>query len=175
MYMRGPRDLRSVELAPGVELKAAGCQVVAPPSRHPCGRLYVWHPARPLIESEIARLPNWILQLAGLERSSGNDFGDLPARDPLHRIPASEYVPKLTGRPIDRRGYVRCPFHAEGRERTPSLKVYAQGGWKCFSCQLAGRIYQLAGLLGGWTLPLTAGARCAVRAVLLDIFPEVRV
>lgn len=36
---------------------------------------------------------------------------------------------------VNRAGFARCPFHAGGNERTPSLKVY-QGdrGCHCFSC-----------------------------------------
>jgi Bifunctional DNA primase/polymerase, N-terminal len=173
IYFRAPRTLCSVELAPGVEIKADGRQVVGPPSRHPNGRLYVWHPAHPFIEREIAALPAWVVRLAGVERhSERSDFADLAELDPLHRIPASVYVPTLTGRSIDRRGYVRCPFHSAGGERTPSLRIYDHG-WKCYGCGLAGAIYQLAGLLGGWTLPLSSPDRRAIRATLLDVFGAV--
>ena len=88
VYFRAPRALRSVELAPGVEIKADRRQVVAPPSRHPSGRLYVWHPARPLIEREIAVLPAWLVRMAGVEqRSESSDFADLAERDPLTVYP----------------------------------------------------------------------------------------
>jgi hypothetical protein len=177
-YFRGPRAVRSRNLRAigidGIEIKAAGCQLVAPPSVHPdCGKFYVWHPAHPLIEREIAPLPNWIVQLAGLERNSSTTApADLAGRDPLHRIPAECYVETLTGRTINRRGFVQCPFHGGGREFVPSLKVYPGGGWKCYGCGVGGRIYQLAGLLGGWELPLTVSARRAIRAELIGIFAE---
>ena len=54
----------------------------------------------------------------------------------------------------------------------PSLKVYPGGGWKCYGCELGGRIYQLAGLLGGWTLPLSKADRLEIRVVLQRIFAE---
>ena len=76
------------------------------------------------------------------------------------------------GRPIDRGGFVCCPFHKHGQERRPALKVYDGGGWKCHACGAGGRIYQLAGMLGGWDLPLTPAARRAIRTELIAIFAE---
>jgi len=70
--------------------------------------------------------------------------------DPLREIPAEVYVPALTGRPIGRDGKVRCPSHAGGEERTPSLHAYRDdGGWFCFGCDQGGGIVELAGLLYG--------------------------
>lgn len=178
IYFRGPRHLRSRDLRHdnihGVEIKAQGCQVVAPPSVHPeSGREYVWHPARPLIEAEIAPLPNWLAQLAGCEPiADASRAAVLAANDPLHRIPTVVYVPKLTGRQINHNGFVTCPFHKDGQERRPALKVYPAGGWKCHACGVGGRIYQLAGLLGGWTLPLTSVDRRAIRSELAALFAE---
>ncbi len=48
--------------------------------------------------------------------------------------------------------------------------MYDRGGWKCYGCDAGGRIYQLAGLLGGWTLPLTKADRLEIRVVLQRIF-----
>lgn len=176
LYFRAPRHVRLIDrLAPGLELKGAGRQVVAPPSIHPTtGRVYCWHPAHPLIHREIAPLPAWLVRLAmpGLSAEPCPRPDHLAERDPLHRIPATSYVPKLTGRLIDRRGYVKCPFHSCGRETVPSLKVYDGGGWKCYGCGVGGRIYQLAGLLGGYTLPLESADRVAIRAELIREFAE---
>ncbi len=35
----------------------------------------------------------------------------------------------------NRAGYICCPFHGE---RTPSLKLYEDGGWHCFGCGRGG-------------------------------------
>ncbi len=99
-YFRGPpglrsRNLRAVEIA-GLEIKAAGTQVVAPPSVHDSGRLYAWDPAHPLIESEIAPLPGWLAELAG-ERRTVSQTTPANADDPLRAIPATVYVPSLLG------------------------------------------------------------------------------
>lgn len=59
-----------------------------------------------------------------------------PDRDALLTIPAIEYVPALTGRGVNARGHVQCPFHGDGQERTPSLYVRCDDPvrWKCFGC-----------------------------------------
>lgn len=38
---------------------------------------------------------------------------------------------------IDRRGFIKCPFHAGGAERTPSLQVYS--GYRGFYCRGCGQ------------------------------------
>jgi hypothetical protein len=93
----------------------------------------------------------------------GLDLGRDPvldrAADVLRSLPASVYVPVLSGQAIDRDSKVRCPLHAGGQERTPSLHVYPGGrGWACFGCQpplgrdqLGGDALTLAGLLWGLT------------------------
>jgi len=174
-YFRASPDIASSLIAPGLELKAAGSQLVAPPTHHPLtGRVYCWDPAHPLIEDEIAPLPDaWLEQLVSrAPADSGAELGDLAKRDPLHRIPSATYVERLTGRSVNRQGYIACPLHGGGRELVPSLKVYPAGGWKCYGCDVGGRIYQLAGLLGGYTLPLTRSDRQAIRAELVREFAE---
>jgi hypothetical protein len=74
----------------------------------------------------------------------------LATDDPLRGIPAEEYIPALTGREIGRDRKVRCPFHAGGQERTPSLHVYpGGGGWYCWPCGAGGDIYTFGALLYG--------------------------
>lgn len=94
--------------------------------------------------------------------------------DPLRSVAAREYFAALTGRSPNRAGYVRCPFHASGAERTPSLKVY-ETTWCCYACppqpgagrsHLGGGVYVLAALLGGFPLPLRGEDFGAVRDVL---------
>ncbi len=126
-YFRAPADLRSRTLAPGLELKATGRQVVAPPSIHPdSGRQYVW--VRPLIESEFAQLPEWLARDRVRERDHERDR--VRARDQrddaLTAIPATLYVPLLTGQGLGRDDKVCCPFHdlsvgrADGADVSPA-------------------------------------------------------
>lgn len=71
--------------------------------------------------------------------------------DDLLAIPPTTYVPALSGREPDRRGFVKCVSHGGGDERTPSLKVYAtpERGWKCYGCGEGGSIYDFAALVWG--------------------------
>lgn len=64
LYFRAPAGLSGRVLGPGLDLKAAGGYVVAPPSLHATGRQYVWHPARPL-DTPLAELPEWALDTTG--------------------------------------------------------------------------------------------------------------
>ncbi len=75
----------------------------------------------------------------------------LGREDVLGRISPQEYVPALTGRPLGRDGKVRCPFHGDGQERTPSLHVYPdpEKGWTCFGCGRGGTIIDLGALRYG--------------------------
>jgi hypothetical protein len=71
--------------------------------------------------------------------------------DPLLAIPASEYVPALTGRPVGRDGKARCPWHSGGQERTPSLHAYSDAarGWRCYACDAGGTIIDFGARLYG--------------------------
>lgn len=39
----------------------------------------------------------------------------------------------------NRAGFIRCPFHGGGNEKTPSCKLY-ENGWHCFGCQTGGTV-----------------------------------
>jgi hypothetical protein len=81
VYFRGPRDLPSFDLGAGVEVKAAGRQVVAPPSVHPTtGAIYEWEPGHAPGDVELAPLPAWV--------SAGRE----ERRERHSRTPASEWV-----------------------------------------------------------------------------------
>ncbi len=79
--------------------------------------------------------------------------------DALMRIPSSAYIPELTGREANSAGYVQCPRHNGGEERTPSLMTWddPDRGWMCFgTCQAGGTIIDFASLL--WAIePRGAG------------------
>lgn len=62
LYFQAPeKPLRSrVGLRPGLDLRAEGGLVVAPPSRHPSGRRYAWRRGRTPDETPPAALPGWL-------------------------------------------------------------------------------------------------------------------
>jgi hypothetical protein len=61
-------------------------------------------------------------------------------------VGTDEYVRALTGLESNGRRKVRCPFHANGAERTPSLHLY-DTTWTCFGCRRGGDIYNFAAWL----------------------------
>ncbi len=80
--------------------------------------------------------------------------GDL---EQLRSISSSEFVPALTGREVNRGGYVRCPLprHADGEERTPSLHVSADDArWYCHGCGAGGDLFAFYAALRGESVPV---------------------
>ena len=149
-------------LADGLDVKDHG-YIVAAPSVHPEGGVYAWDlapedvPLADVPEPWLERMrPAVTRRTLNLNLSVSSDHDD-----PLRRIPAAVYVPRLTRRPVSNDGWVQCPFHKGGQERTPSLKV-EETVWACFgACQplggrqvMGGNIYDLAGLLAGYAIPL---------------------
>lgn len=144
-YFAAAEDIPSRDVGDGLELKAAGRQVVAPPSIHASGREYAWRATPPL-----APLPAWLRQRPKRSPASSNlsrgirfDVED----DALQAIPATLYVAALTGQEPGRDGKICCPFHAD---TAPSLHVYpGERGWVCFGCRRGGTIIDFGAALYG--------------------------
>lgn len=66
LYFSHPGRLvrNKVGLAPGIDIRADGGYVVAPPSLHASGLRYVWVEGRAPGRAEIAALPDWLLRQA---------------------------------------------------------------------------------------------------------------
>lgn len=60
-----------VGLAPGIDLRADGGVIVAPPSHHPSGRDYRWRDGHAPDDCELAALPGWLLRLILRRRGRG--------------------------------------------------------------------------------------------------------
>jgi DNA primase len=67
------------------------------------------------------------------------DLDAIKAQNPLDVT-----VERLTGQQIEHHK-VTCPFHSNGNESSPSLHVYDDGGWKCFSCGKHGDLLDFVG------------------------------
>lgn len=165
-------------LGPGIDIKADGGYVVMPPSIHPdSGRRYEWETWPD--ELDVADAPRaWVRAMTNASPLQPRCVaaGRVENDDPLLEIPAREYVALLTNRSVNRNGFARCPFHKNGAERTPSLKIYPTT-WACFACpprpgagrqHLGGDIYTLTALLAGYPLPLKGAAFLTVREWLQD-------
>ena len=66
LYLQLPSQLvrNRVGLAPGIDLRAEGGMVLAPPSVHPSGRPYRWRPRRSPSARLPAPMPDWLQRLA---------------------------------------------------------------------------------------------------------------
>lgn len=53
----------------------------------------------------------------------------------VRRLVSTRSAAEYYGLTANRAGYICCPFHSE---RTPSLKLFPDGGWKCFGCGKSG-------------------------------------
>ena len=78
-YFAAPADpipIRSrVGLAPGVDVRAEGGMVVAPPSIHPSGQRYGWIPGKDA-NTDLAPLPSWVVRLIrGDMQHPGHNLG----------------------------------------------------------------------------------------------------
>jgi len=71
--------------------------------------------------------------------------------DVLLTISPTEYVVALTGHELGGDSKIRCPFHGDGQERTPSLHVWSdpEDGWFCFGCERGGTIIDFGSELYG--------------------------
>jgi putative DNA primase/helicase len=84
-----------VNLLPGIDIRADGGFVVAPPSRHKSGRIYAWEISCHPDETQLAELPEWFLTLASKgkekvvrEASNGDLWNEGNRNDSLFRFAA---------------------------------------------------------------------------------------
>lgn len=70
------------------------------------------------------------------------------------RLVSTRSAAEYYGFTANRAGYICCPFH---NERTPSLKLFPDGGWKCFGCGRGGSSIDFVMELFG--LPLLEAVR----------------
>lgn len=89
-----------------------------------------------------------------------------------------QQVAEAYGFQINRKGFMRCPFHANGLERTPSLKVY-QGyrGFHCKACGTGGDVIRFVELLNKLTSKEAMEELAATFHIPIstdaDIYPEI--
>lgn len=176
-YFRHPTGALRGKLGDGLDVKDHG-YVVAPPSLHSSGRHYIWSVDGHPDDTLLALLPDeWVDQMrivTSRAKAAASPEGASP--DPLRRIPAADYVRRLTGRDANRHGYYQCPLHNGGQERTPSLSVDGHL-WACHACEpllgkrcLGGNVYDLAALLWGFAAPPKGADYLEVKTRLKRLF-----
>jgi hypothetical protein len=95
---------KAAVLGPGIDIRADGGYVVAPPSLHASGNAYEWEPQRSPNDVKVAPAPSWLLSELGVTLASSKRF-ELPAvinegqrNDTLYR-----YARHLKGRSLERK------------------------------------------------------------------------
>ena len=160
LWFSSDEEISAAVLAPGLELKAERCVIIAPPSVHASGRRYVWVPGREPDELAPGRVPEWLKLIANGE--AGAD-----PREPLHEQPArtaqerAEFAEAWARTGIELRSgdrYYLCPFHDDHH---PSLHIDSERcRWYCFGCGRGGGIGRLRRLIGD---PLPPHPRAQLR------------
>ena len=81
-YYRWPAGvpIKTCQIAPKLEIRAAGAYVIAPPSVHPDGHIYQWAPDRCDWDAMPEPPPEWVAQA---------NMQDLPLRTPLGPVPGN--------------------------------------------------------------------------------------
>lgn len=176
LLFRHPGGSFRREVAPGVDIKCSG-YIVAPPSIHPNGEPYIWSVDGDPEEVAPAELPErWVTAMRVRKRRVATPTHNAASGDDLKQIPASFYATRLTGRTVDEDGWMQCPFHKGGAEKTPSFRVDGSL-WACYACEpigdkamMGGNIYDLAGLLWHEPVPLGPMSFAQVRSRLASEF-----
>lgn len=63
LIYRAPTEIRNGRLAPGIDIRGAGGQILAEPTIHPNGTPYRWQPGHAPGDIEPAEAPGWILAM----------------------------------------------------------------------------------------------------------------
>ena len=84
-------------LGPGVDIRARGGYIVAPPSRHICGRAYAWSVDHHPQDMPLAPVPDWLI--ARLRARTITSAIGTPPTAPAEPL-SSDVWAQLTGQPI---------------------------------------------------------------------------
>ena len=136
----------SAVLGPGLELKAEGGMVVAPPSLHRSGLRYAWVAGHGPADRDPVPLPPWLRSAGDEGRAHADPSGPPPPRTDAERHAFRAAWARAGITLADDDVYYRCPFHPDEH---PSLHVDLPGcRWYCFGCRRGGGIGRLLELLG---------------------------
>ncbi len=147
LYFAHPTHLvPSRPLADGVDLKAEGGLVVAPPSRHRSGGTYHWPAGHGPDQHELAIFPEWLDRLSvTLDGPRGAGPPAPMARTAAERATFADLWSDLGVDLQPQEFMARCPLHDDHR---PSLHIDPDGcRWFCFGCRRGGGIQALRQLV----------------------------
>jgi len=121
-HYEGPPLTNRAGMAPGVDIRAEGGQVAAPPSLHQSGKRYVWLTPDGLLPAELPELPVWLAE-------------EIKTRANVQAVPISGEGRNIPPARIDEVVDQLLPYYVEGRRHDMQL---ALAGF------LAKRNYQMA-------------------------------
>lgn len=152
-YLRG--KAKCCNIAPGLDVKAEGGYVVAPPSIHPdTGQVYAWIPEMSPSKVQRSDCPPWLVAMLAPVCANA----EAPKRAWTAHTDALSWLGlvfeaiathlEATGHrlhPVGDGGFeTTCPLHAD---RKPSLSIHPEKGWQCFAGCGSGRLTELAARL----------------------------
>ncbi len=129
-------------LVAGIDLKAEGGLIVAPPSRHASGGSYRWLAGHGPDQRELAAMPEWLDRLSVALDGSRSAGSHVPiARTVAERTTFAGLWSELGVELQPEEFMARCPLHDDHR---PSLHIDPHGcRWFCFGCRRGGGIQAL--------------------------------
>lgn len=123
IYFKYPTNLavRSVgdALGPGIDLKADGGYVVAPPSLHKSGQRYAW--ARGRMPATIPPASTWLLELAANPKRVERFAGDRPSIKTSQHAEGAAIARLLGAKDCGTYWRFKCPA---GEHKTPDAAMY---------------------------------------------------
>jgi hypothetical protein len=147
IYLRLPEGVEirnsAGALGPGLDIRAEGGYVIAPPSVHPNGLLYRWEASSRIDEVALAEPPEWLVQLIvispyALRGANGEE------RPPYHQIVDFERL--AAGTPNGERDIqlfrLACSLRCRGYSRERATQVVLDAASRChppFPARLAER------------------------------------
>lgn len=143
LYFAHPTHLvPSRPLGGGVDLKAEGGVVVAPPSEHASGRRYRWQPGHGPDDHQPAAMPEWLERLSvTLDGSRAPGPPEPVTRTTQERTTFAGLWAQLGVEVETQEFMARCPLHDDHH---PSLHIDPAGcRWFCFGCRRGGGIQAL--------------------------------
>jgi hypothetical protein len=137
-----PRIRNGVKLLPGLDTRAAGGYVAAPPSVHPSGRRYRW--IVPPGEAELAQAPEWLVALL--------EPVELPEPAPPPRPARTGDLSRYAAAAVDKAGERVAAAPSGSSATRSSTRRSGSAGWSGAACCPAPRPGP------GWSRP---GCGCA--------------
>ena len=143
LYFAHPTHLvPSRQLGAGLDLKAEGGMVVAPPSCHVSGDVYRWMDGHAPGEHDLGALPSWLEEIS----ITVDEPWNAGPRDSTPRTAGEKetfsWLWSEVGVQVSTKEYMAlCPFHDDHH---PSLHIDPVGcQWFCFGCRRGGGIQAL--------------------------------